>query len=62
MQIMELTTGEWIVASGSAVLLLLSLVPVLWACWLFIQMSDGAVAEAVAEAQRKADLKHGRDV
>jgi len=28
-----LTTGEWLVAAGSGVLLLLSIVPVVWACW-----------------------------
>lgn len=58
----SLTAGEWIVASASGALLLLSLVPVLWACWLFVQMSDGTAAEAIAEAQHKADLKHGRGV
>ncbi len=52
-----LTTGEWIVAAGSAALLLLSLVPVLWACWLFVDMSDGAVDDAIRDAQQPAVLK-----
>ena len=52
-----LTTGEWIVVAGSAALLLLSLVPVLWACWLFINMSDGAVDDAIRDAQRLALVK-----
>jgi hypothetical protein len=52
-----LTTGEWIVVAVSAVFLLLSLVPVIWACWLFVNMSDGAVARAIEDAQRLADLK-----
>ena len=52
-----LTTGEWIVAPGSAALLLLSLVPVLWACLLFVDMSDGAVDDAIGDAQQLAVLK-----
>ena len=52
-----LTTGEWIVAIASGVLLLLSAVPLVWACWRFVQMSDGAVARAIDDAQRLADLK-----
>jgi hypothetical protein len=55
--IATLTTGEWIVVAVSAVFLLLSLVPVVWACWLFVNMSDDAVARAVEDAERRADLK-----
>jgi hypothetical protein len=53
-----LTTGEWIVVAGSAGLLLLSLVPVLWACWLFVNMCDGAVDDAIRDAQRLAVVKN----
>jgi hypothetical protein len=53
-----LTTGEWIVVAGSAAPLLLSLVPVLWACWLFVSMSDGAVDDAIRDAQRLAVVKN----
>ena len=52
-----LTTGEWIVVAGSVALLLASLVPVLWACWLFVTMSDGAVDGAIEDAQRMALVK-----
>jgi hypothetical protein len=52
-----LTTGEWIVVAGSVALLLLSLVPVLWACWLFVSMSDGAVDGAIHDAQQLAVVK-----
>ena len=52
-----LTTGEWLVVAGSVALLILSLVPVLWACWLFVSMSDGAVDRAVHDAQRAALVK-----
>ncbi len=49
-----LTTGEWIVAAGSALVLLAMTAPVVWLCWLFVQMDDAAVERAVAEAQRRA--------
>ena len=52
-----LTTGEWIVVAGSAALMLLSVVSVLWACWLFVNMSDGAVDDAIRYAQRVAVVK-----
>jgi ABC-type branched-subunit amino acid transport system permease subunit len=52
-----LTTGEWIVAVASTAFLLLSLVAVVWACWLFVTMSDGAVARAIDDAERLADHK-----
>ena len=42
--LLSLTTGEWIVAAGSAVVLLLSIVPLVWLGWRFVQMSDDAVA------------------
>jgi hypothetical protein len=52
-----LTTGEWIVVAGSVALLLASLVPVLWACWLFVSMSNDAVDGAIQDAQRVALVK-----
>jgi len=52
-----LTTGEWIVVAGSALVLLLSLAPVLWASWLFVNMSDDAVDHAIHDAQRVALVK-----
>jgi hypothetical protein len=52
-----LTAGEWIVVAGSIAPLLLSLVPVLWACCLFVDMSDGAVDGAIRDAQRLAAVK-----
>jgi hypothetical protein len=47
-----LTTGEWIVAIGSGLVLLLSLVPVVWLSWRFVQMSDDEYAETVADVER----------
>ena len=55
--LLSLTTGEWIVAAGSAVLLLLSIVPLVWLSWRFVQMSDDAVARTVADVQRFAELR-----
>ena len=55
--LLSLTTGEWIVAAGSAVLLLLSIVPLVWLSWRFVQMSDDAVARTVADIQRFAELR-----
>jgi len=52
-----LTTGEWIVAGASAAILLLSLVPLIWACWMFVAMSDKAVESAIDDAERRAKLK-----
>ncbi len=52
-----LTTGEWIVAGASAAFLLLSIVPLVWACWLFVNMSDGAVEDAIEDAERRARLR-----
>jgi type IV secretory pathway VirB3-like protein len=49
-----LTTGEWIVAVGSGVVLLLSLVPVVWLSWRFVQMSDDEFTETVADVERFA--------
>lgn len=43
--------------AGSIAPLLLSLVPVLWACCLFVDMSDGAVDGAIRDAQRLAAVK-----
>jgi hypothetical protein len=53
-----LTTGEWIVAVGSGLVLLLSLVPVVWLCWHFVQMSDTEMANTIADVERFAA---GRD-
>jgi hypothetical protein len=47
-----LTSGEWIVAVGSGLVLLLSLVPVVWLSWRFVQMSDDEFTESVAEVER----------
>ena len=55
--LLSLTTGEWIVAAGSAVVLLLSIVPLVWLGWRFVQMSDDAVARTVADVQRFAELR-----
>ena len=49
-----LTTGEWIVAVGSGLVLLLSLMPVAWLSWRFVQMSDDEFAETVADVERFA--------
>jgi hypothetical protein len=53
----SLTTGEWIVAVGSAVVLLLSVAPVVWLCWRFLQMSDGEFAKQVADVERFVELR-----
>jgi hypothetical protein len=42
---------------GLAPFRFLSLVPVVWACWLLVSASDGAVAGAIEDAERLADLK-----
>jgi hypothetical protein len=55
--LLSLTTGEWIVGAGSAVVLLLSIVPLVWLGWRFVQMSDEAVARTVADVQRFAELR-----
>jgi hypothetical protein len=55
--IATLTTGEWIVAAGSALVLLAMTAPIVWLCWLFIDMDDGAVSRAIADAQRSAEVK-----
>ena len=51
--IATLTTGEWIVTVGSGLVLLLSLVPVIWFTWRFLQMSDSEVARAIAESNEQ---------
>jgi hypothetical protein len=53
----SLTTGEWIVAIASGAFLLLSLVPVIWGSWLFVQMSDDTVARTIDDVQRFSQLK-----
>lgn len=52
-----LTTAEWLVAAGSAVLLILSIVPVVWACWHFVAMSDEEYARTVADVERFVELR-----
>jgi hypothetical protein len=52
-----LTTAEWIVAAGSAVLLLLTVAPIVWLCWRFVQMSDDAFAKQVADIERFVELR-----
>jgi fatty acid desaturase len=51
-----LTTGEWIVAAGSALVLLAMTAPLVWLCWLFVQMDDSAVSRAIADARRAKEL------
>jgi hypothetical protein len=53
----SLTTGEWIVAGGSAVVLLLSIAPVVWLTWRFVQMSDDEYARTVADVERFVELR-----
>jgi hypothetical protein len=53
----SLTTGEWIAAVGSAVLLIVLIAPVVWLCWRFLQMSDDAFAQTVADVERFIDLR-----
>jgi hypothetical protein len=53
----SLTTAEWIVAAGSAVLLLLTVAPIVWLCWRFVQMSDDAFAKQVADIERFVELR-----
>jgi hypothetical protein len=48
--LLSLTTGEWLVVAGSAVVLLLSVVPLLWLCWLFLGLTDDEVARAIADS------------
>ena len=36
----------------------LAAMPNLWACWLFVSMSDGAVDDAIRDAQRLAVVKN----
>ena len=50
-----LTTGEWLVTAGSALALLAMTVPLVWLCWLFVQMDDVAVSRAIADAQRSSE-------
>jgi type IV secretory pathway VirB3-like protein len=53
----SLTTGEWIVAVGSGVLLILLIAPVVWLCWRYLQMSDDAFAQNVADVERFIELR-----
>jgi hypothetical protein len=57
MLLSALTTGEWLVAIGSGVLLVLSLVPLVWLTWRFVQMSDDAFAKQVADVERFVELR-----
>lgn len=52
--LLSLTTGEWVVAAGSAVVLLLSVVPLVWLGWRFVQMSDDAYDRTVADVEHFA--------
>jgi hypothetical protein len=53
----SLTTLEWIVAVGSAVVLLISIAPIVWLAWRFLQMSDDAFAKQVADIERFVELR-----
>jgi hypothetical protein len=53
----SLTTGEWIVAVGSGVVLLLMIAPIVWLAWRFVQMSDDAFAKQVADVERFVELR-----
>ena len=53
----SLTTAEWIVAAGSAVVLLLMVAPAVWLCWRFVDMSDDAFARQVADVQRFSERR-----
>jgi hypothetical protein len=55
--LLSLTTGEWIVAAGSAVVLLLTVAPLVFLSWRFVQMSDEAFARQVAEVERFTALR-----
>jgi hypothetical protein len=55
MPLSALTTGEWIVAIVSAVVVLVSAAPVVWLCWRFVQMSDEEVARAIAVSNRRRE-------
>jgi hypothetical protein len=57
MLLSALTTGEWLVAVGSGVVLLLSLAPLVWLTWRFVQMSDDAFAKQVADVERFVELR-----
>jgi hypothetical protein len=57
MLLSALTTGEWLVAVGSGVVLLLSLLPLVWLTWRFVQMSDDAFAKQVADVERFVELR-----
>jgi hypothetical protein len=55
--LLSLTTGEWLVAAGSGIVLLLSLVPVVWLGWLFVAMSDQTYRRTVADVERFVELR-----
>ena len=52
MLLSALTTGEWLVAAGSAVVLLLSIAPLVWLGWRSIAMTDEAFDRTVADVER----------
>jgi ABC-type nickel/cobalt efflux system permease component RcnA len=54
------TTGEWIVAVGSGLLLLLTAAPFLWLTSRFLQTSDGEVARAIAESNEQSPRQRRR--
>jgi hypothetical protein len=43
------------VAAGSALVLLAMAAPIVWLCWLFVQMDEAAVSRAIDDAQRVAE-------
>jgi arylamine N-acetyltransferase len=52
------TTGEWIVAVGSG--LVLTAAPFLWLTSRFLQTSDGEVARAIAESNEQPPRQRRR--
>jgi hypothetical protein len=55
--LLSLTTGEWIVAAGSAAVLLLTVAPLVLLAWRFVQMSDEGFARQVADVERFTELR-----
>jgi len=58
--IATMTTGEWIVAVGSGLVLLVSAAPFVWLTWRFLQMSDSEVARAIAESNEQLPRQRRR--
>jgi hypothetical protein len=53
----SLTTAEWIVAVVSGLVFLVSMIPLVWLTWCFVQMDDAAVAREIEHAQLVATSK-----